>query len=300
MDSDKPISREQALPPVAFVYLAIIILSWAANWPLMKLALGQVPPLLFVLFRLTGSLVLIAPLLIATKQPLLPARGERWGLFWVGALQVAGFLIFSIIGLAMMPAGRAIVLAYTMPLWAIPIGLLLWPEPLGRNQFAGAAIGFAGLVLFMNPRLVNWGDRRVLAGNGLLLAAAIAWALGSCLYRRRAWRSSFWVQTFWQLAVSILPVGLIALVVADAGPVRWSPGLIAIIAYNSLVTTALGYFLWAKVLTMMPAAIAGQVVTLTPIGGFALSLLIFGGTLSADVVVSIALIVGGIFVTLRR
>jgi drug/metabolite transporter (DMT)-like permease len=149
------------------------------------------PPLLFVLFRLTGSLVLIAPLLAATKQPLLPARGERWGLFWVGALQVAGFLIFSIIGLAMMSAGRAIVLAYTMSLWAIPIGLLLWPEPLGRNQFAGVAIGFAGLILFMNPRLVDWGDRRVLAGNGLLLAAAIAWALGSCLYRRRAWRSSF-------------------------------------------------------------------------------------------------------------
>jgi drug/metabolite transporter (DMT)-like permease len=89
-------------------------------------------------------------------------------------------------------------------------------------------------------------------------------------------------------------------VAPGGGAVRWSPGLIASIAYNSLVTTALGYFLWGKVLSMMPAAIAGQVVTLTPIGGFALSLLIFGGTLSADVVVSIALIVGGIFVTLRR
>lgn len=81
---------------------------------------------------------------------------------------------------------------------------------------------------------------------------------------------------------------------------RWSPGLIAIIAYNSLVTTALGYFLWSRLLSMMPAATAGQIVTLTPIGGFLLSLLIFGGSLSADVVVSIALIVGGIFVTLRR
>jgi hypothetical protein len=31
MDSDRPISREQALPPIALVYLAIVILSWAAN-----------------------------------------------------------------------------------------------------------------------------------------------------------------------------------------------------------------------------------------------------------------------------
>jgi drug/metabolite transporter (DMT)-like permease len=60
----------------------------------------------------------------------------------VGELQVAGFLICSIIGLAILPAGRAIVLAYTMPLWAIPIGLFLWPEPLDRTRLTGAAIGF--------------------------------------------------------------------------------------------------------------------------------------------------------------
>jgi drug/metabolite transporter (DMT)-like permease len=191
-----------------FVYLGVIIITWAGNWPLMKLALGQVPPLVFVLLRLIGSLALIAPALLLTRQSLLPPRGERLGLFWVGQLQVAGFLICSIIGLAIVPAGRAVVLAYTMPLWAIPIGLFLWREPLGRNQLAGAAVGFAGLILFMNPGLVSWRNGQVLAGNTLLLLAAFAWALGSCLYRRRLWRSSFWVQTLWQLAVSIIPVGV--------------------------------------------------------------------------------------------
>jgi len=286
-------------PPVAFVYLGVMVATWAANWPLMKLALGQVPPLVFVLLRLIGSLVLIAPALAATRQPLLPVRGERSSLFWVGQLQVAGFLICSIIGLAIVPAGRAIVLAYTMPLWAIPIGMCLSPEWPGRGQLAGAAIGFAGLVLFMNPGLVDWGNGRILAGNALLLLAAVAWALRSCLYRRRSWRSPFCVQTFWQLAVSIVPVGAIVLTGMTGGAVRWSPALIAILAYNCVVTTALGYFLWSKVLSMMPAATAGQVLTLTPIGGFVLSTLIFGGTVTADVVLSIVLIVGGIFVTLR-
>jgi drug/metabolite transporter (DMT)-like permease len=288
------------VPPIAIVYLAIMIASWAGNWPLMKLAVGQVPPLLFVLLRLAGSLLLIAPVLVATRQPLLPVPGERLVLFWVGQLQVGGFLICSIIGLAIMPAGRAIVLAYTMPLWAIPIGLFLWREPVSRNQLLGALIGFAGLVLFMNPGLVDWSSPRVLAGNGLLLLAAIAWALGSCLYRRHSWRTSFWGQTAWQLAVSVIPAVLIALPGVAHTPVRWSPELGAIIAYNCIVTTALGYFLWSKVLSMMPAATAGQVLTLTPIGGFVLSLLILGGTLGPDVVVSIVLIVGGILVTLRR
>ena len=85
MASNNPVSQRKAgLPPAAFVYLGVIIMSWAGNWPLMKLALGQVPPLVFVLFRLIGSLALIAPALVATRQPLLPVRGERMSLFWVG------------------------------------------------------------------------------------------------------------------------------------------------------------------------------------------------------------------------
>lgn len=287
------------VPTIAYVYLGIIVLTWAGNWPLMKLALAQAPPLEFVLLRLAGSLVLIGPALLAARQPLLPYRGERLVLFWVGELQVAGFLIASIIGLSILPAGRAIVLGYTMPLWAIPIGIFIWPEPHSRAQLIGAAIGFVGLVLFMNPGLVDWGNQRILAGNALLLVAAILWAAGSCLYRRRRFQSPFWVQTFWQLAVSTVPVAAIVAAVSS-GPVHWSPFLVAVVLYNAIVTTAFGYFLWGKVLSMMPAAMAGQVLTLTPVGGFVLSLFIFGGAVTIDVIVSIALIVAGIFVTLRR
>lgn len=288
------------MPRIVYFYLAIVVASWAANWPLMKLALGEVRPLLFVLLRLGGSLALIAPGIVVHGGPLLPARGERLGLMWVGQLQVAAFLVCSIIGLAIVPPGRAIVLAFTMPLWAIPIGLWLWPEPIGRFQLAGAAVGFAGLILFMNPGLIDWGSRRALAGNGLLLLAAISWALGSCLYRRRAWASPFWVQTFWQLAVSTITVAAIALPSSIGQPIRWSPVLVAILAYNWVVTTALGYFLWSKVLTMMPAAVAGQVVALTPVGGFLLSTLIFGGDVGGEIVISVALIVAGIVLSLRK
>jgi len=50
---------------------------------------------------------------------------------------------------------------------------------------------------------------------------------------------------------------------------------------------------------MMPAAVAGQVLALTPIGSFLLSTLIFGGRVTGDVVLSIVLIVAGIILTLR-
>jgi len=186
-----------------------------------------------------------------------------------------------------------------MPLWAIPIGVWLWPEPVGRFQLAGAGIGFAGLILFMNPGLVDWGSWRTLVGNGLLVLSAICWALGSCLYRQRIWRSPLWTQTFWQFAVSTVAVAALLPSMTNES-IEWSPGLVAILAYNWVLATALGYFLWGTVLTVMTAAAAGQVVALTPVGGFLLSIIIFGGVIDGQTVVSIVLIVAGILLTLRR
>jgi drug/metabolite transporter (DMT)-like permease len=288
-----------ATPRIVYLYLAIIVVSWAGNWPLMKLALTDAPPLVFVLLRLIGTLVLLAPVLRGVGEPLVPVRGERLGLFWVGQFQVTGFLLFAIAGLSIEAPGRAIVLAYTFSLWAIPIGVLLGVERLSRAHLTGAAIGFAGLLLFMNPGLVDWGSARSLLGNAFLLLAAMTWALGACLYRLRAWRSAFWTQTFWQLAVSTPVVLAFALPQLSDEPVRWSVSLLAILAYNWVVTTALGYFLWAKVLTAMPAAAAGQVLALTPVGGFLLSTAIFGGAVTFDVALAVALIVAGIILTLR-
>ena len=47
------------------------------------------------------------------------------------------------------------------------------------------------------------------------------------------------------------------------------------------------------------AGVAGQVMALTTVGGYLLALAIFGGEITADVVLAIALIVGGIMLTLR-
>ena len=249
---------------------------------------------------MAGSVAILAPILAVLRRPLLPIPRERFALFWVGLFQVTGFVIFSIVGLAIVAPGRAIVLAYTMPLWAIPLGLVLSRELMSASKLAGAGVGFAGLVLFMNPALVDWMDLREVAGNLFLLLAAICWAVGSCLYGRRRWESSFWAQTFWQLAVGAVTVVIPAVIVEHDWSVQWTPGFAAILIYNCIVTTVLGYFLWNKVLAVMSPAVAGQVLTLTPISGFLLATMIFGGAITADIVGGILLIAIGLVLTLRR
>jgi drug/metabolite transporter (DMT)-like permease len=288
-----------ATPRLAYVYLGVMVASWAANWPLMRLALAHTRPMVFVSLRMAGSIAILAPVLAVLRRPLVPVPKERLAFFWIGLFQVTGFVVFSIIGLAIVAPGRAIVLAYTMPLWAIPLGLGLSRELPSPSKLAGVAVGFAGLVLFMNPALVDWADLREVAGNLLLLLAAICWAVGSCLYARHPWRSSFWAQTFWQLAVGAVTIVVPTVFLELDWSVQWTPGFAAILAYNWIVTTALGYFLWNKVLAVMSPAVAGQVLTLTPICGFLLSTLIFGGAITLDIVAGILLIATGLVLTLR-
>jgi drug/metabolite transporter (DMT)-like permease len=277
-----------------------MVATWAANWPLMRLALAHAQPMVFVSLRMLGSVAILAPILAALRRPVLPVPSERLALFWVGLFQVTGFVVFSIIGLAIVAPGRAIVLAYTMPLWAIPLSMGLSREVPSPGRLAGAAVGFAGLVLFMNPALVDWTDLREVAGNLLLLLAAICWAVGSCLYGRRPWRSDFWAQTFWQLAVGTVTIVAPAVALEPDWSVRWTPGFAAILVYNWIVTTTLGYFLWNKVLAVMSPAVAGQVLTITPISGFLLSTAVFGGAITVDIVAGILLIAIGLVLTLRR
>jgi drug/metabolite transporter (DMT)-like permease len=292
-------SGRLATPPVAYLYLAVMVATWASNWPLMRLALAHTEPVVFVSLRMVGSIAILAPILAVLRRPLLPAPTERLALFWVGLFQVTGFVVFSIIGLAIVAPGRAIVLAYTMPLWAIPLGLRLSREVISSSKLAGATVGFAGLIVFMNPALVDWRDLREVTGNLFLLLAAICWAIGSCLYGRRPWRSSFWTQTFWQLAVGALTIVVLAAIFEPDWSVQWTPGFVTILAYNWVVATALGYYLWNKVLAVMSPAVAGQVLTLTPISGFLLSTLVFGGAITLDIVAGILLIATGLVLTLR-
>ena len=51
---------------------------------------------------------------------------------------------------------------------------------------------------------------------------------------------------------------------------------------------------------MMSPVMAGQALTLSPISGFFLSMMIFGGAVTVDVVASILLIAMGLVLTLRR
>lgn len=135
-----------------YFYLVTCVLIWGSNWPLVKIALSDCPPYTFMLLRTVGAVVVLALVILASRhRSLLPIRGERQDLALVGLLSFFGALTCSTVGLKYIHVGRAMLLMYTMQLWAVPLGVLLLGEQASRVRVMGSLVGFSGVICFLIP-----------------------------------------------------------------------------------------------------------------------------------------------------
>lgn len=293
-------SRPTVANRTTYLRLSLVIIFWAANWVVMKEALAFItPPLYFTTIRLVGAAIVMLFLSLVIREPLLPLRGERLTLAISGIFQIAGMLGFATAGLAYVGPGRAAVLVYTLPLWALPCGWLLAHERVTAGGLVGGLVGFLGVALFINPWLVDWGNPRALLGNALVICAGLAWAIGASMYRRRKWSTSFWTQTWWMVLWSAIVIAIVFVISAPHPHFVTNATSIGSLAYNWVIGTALGYWWWGKALSVLPAARLGQIVTLIPVLAVLMSAAVYGEHIGISVIVSVVLIILGILITLR-
>ena len=61
----------------------------------------------------------------------MPRGAAEWRqVMWLGLPNMLGWHALSIYGLAHLPAGRAAVLGFTMPVWTVALGVLFYGERL--------------------------------------------------------------------------------------------------------------------------------------------------------------------------
>lgn len=274
----------------AFALLIAIILVWGANWPIMKIGLDYIGPLTFAALRLVmGALVLF--LVLALRGELCwPSRQAMPVVLSVGLLQLAGFLIFVNLGLLDVDASRSAILSYTTMIWVTPAAVWLLGERLSRLKIGGVACGLAGVAVMFNPASFDWGDQRALVGNMLMLAAALAWAIGIVHVRAHRWRQSALVLAPWQMVVGLVPTGLLALAWEYDQPILWSAELLAVLAYNGPIATAFALWAWVSVNRGLPAIASSMGSLGVPVAGVALSALVLDEALTLENLAGLALI----------
>ena len=234
-----------------------------------------------------------------TAYNLLPLPGERLALVAIGLLQVGVLSALITFALQYVEASRTVLVVYTNPIWTLLLSMLLLGERTTWNRVLGLMLGLAGLAILTNPLAMTW-TTASLVGVAMALLGTIAWALASVLYKHRAWRSTFGQQLFVQLLACLLASVPLALWFDWNTPVRSTQTLSLILLWNMIGPTALGYWVWAVVLSRTSAASATQVLLLSPIYGMVQSHIVLGEPLGPAILGAAACVVCGAMLTFWR
>jgi len=219
----------------AALLLGLVILLWGVNWPIIKVGIQYMPPLWFAVARVFLAALCFVALLLATGGLRRPSLADLPVVLSVGVLQVAAFLGLTHFALNFVEAGRSAILAYTTPLWVAPLSALYLKEPVTKVKLLAVGLGMAGVGVLFNPLAVDYGNHRVLLGNGLLLLSAVAWAAAIVHVRGHRWRASPLALMPWQMLLGALVLVPVAAVVEPAPKIDWSPEFLAVLFYNGPV-----------------------------------------------------------------
>jgi drug/metabolite transporter (DMT)-like permease len=157
-----------------FAYAVPYILVASLQYQFAKDGLQYISPLLFMGIRyLVASAICFA--IVRSFRPILNRDTFLLGLF---AFISSGFWA---VGLQYVSAGQSAVLSYTMPLFAIPLSVVLLKEGTTRFGALGAAIGFAGVATY-GYALSGVGGSPI--GIAFSVTNAFFWGLYTVYYRK--------------------------------------------------------------------------------------------------------------------
>lgn len=252
-------------PLVAPALLAALALAWGLNWPAMKVALQEMP---VWTFRAATTLVAGACLLGLAR--LLHGRTtpspEEWrGLALTSLFNVTAWHMLVAYSLLYVGSGHASVLAFTMPLWAVLFERLAFGTRISRRNLVALGLGLAGVVVLLGRGYAAFGKAPL--GSALVLLAAIAWAIGTLIHKRRRTTLPTLAVAGWQLLIGALPMVAVVPLVEGVHWPRVSTLAWLTTGYVTFIALTVGFFAWFQIVKIMPVNVASISSLLVPVVG---------------------------------
>jgi len=248
-----------------FLLALAVVAVWGSNFVVIKLALGQMPPLLFATLRFTA---VVLPMVWLLPRPAVPWRNlAGYGLL-IGVGQFG--LLFVAMNGHISPGLASLVIQVQV---FFTIGLAMWMagESLQRMQWLALALGAAGLGVIMT----HTDGSITLLGLGLVLLAALAWAGGN-LVSRAAGRINMVAYVVWSSLFAVPPLALLTLWLEGWPAVATSLqqatlGTWLAVAWQAWGNSIFGYAAWAWLLARYSAASISPMALLVPVFGMGAS-----------------------------
>ena len=278
---------------LVYVVGLFTILAMGFSWPVMSVGVSTLPALWLSTVRLAGGGICITIALALTGRLTAPPRQEYPVLATVMLVRLAFVTGLVFTALRFVPPGRSSVLVYTAVLWTAVFAGWFLGERITRLRVAGVVVGASGVVVLVAPWSFDWSDRNLLIGHAMLLAAAVAHAVGAVHIRGHRWSVSPVTLMPWQLTGAGLILAVAAFLTEGLPPVRFSALELGVIAYQVLIASALGFWGTLTVTRNLPATTSQLMLMAVPAIGVAASALLLAEPLTLTAVLGMLLVFVG-------
>jgi drug/metabolite transporter (DMT)-like permease len=274
------------------VLLALLVLIWAVSWPVIKIGVTTVSPIWYGCVRYVIGAVCLFGFVALRRELVVPSRSD-WRLVAVsGVLQMGVYSALSGLALTRLPPGRASVLAFSTPLWVVPLAAWRLHEHITRRALIGVGVGLLGVLVIAAPAIQRNGTGQILP-YAMLMGAAAAWAISIVFVRAHRFDATPLVLAPWQMLVAATLLCPLAIAVEGGAP---SIGMraMATLAYVGPLSTAFAYWAVVEVGRHFRASTISMALLATPSLGLSISALTLGETVSVSLVVGVILVAAGI------
>jgi drug/metabolite transporter (DMT)-like permease len=262
------------LPRSTWVLMLLLTLGWGCNWPMMKIALHEMPVWTFRSLCVWAGAIGVLLIARVRGHALLPPRTQWPRVFVTSLFNVKGWNNLIGYGVTLLPAGRSAILAYTMPLWVALLSVPVLKETLTSRRLLGLALGMGGMLLLLSNEFAVL--RAAPVGALSVIGAAWSWAIGTVLMKRFPTALASTSFTGWQLLLGGMPI-IVGALLFDSGQLHALSWLAMLaLAYNMIVAFILCHWIWFEIVSRASATVSSLGTLSIPVVGVFSSMLILG------------------------
>ncbi|MBK1680965.1 EamA family transporter [Rhodocyclus tenuis] len=253
-----------------FLLALAVVGVWGSNFVVIKVALDELPPLLFAALRF---ILVFLPAAFFFPRPSVA----------VGNLALYGILIgvgqFGLLYIAMnglISPGIASLVIQSQVFFTIGLAAWLAGEHIRIHQYLSLLLAAGGVALIIH----HTDGTTTVGGLVLVLFAALSWA-GANMAAKIGSPRNMMAYVVWSGAFAVPPLLLLSVVIEGPEAIRLAFGQASLyswlaVAWQAWGNTLFGYVVWGWLLARYPMATIAPMALLVPIFGLGTSALLLG------------------------
>jgi O-acetylserine/cysteine efflux transporter len=275
--------------------MLLLALMWGLSIPITKLGLQSLPPLTLTALRFAVAVPLLMLFIIGRPAPwaAMP-RLAAVGVLGIGVGQGA-----QAFGIAGTTASVGTIISATIPVFVVIFASLRLRQAVTPRQWLGLAAAFIGIAVVAAGQgaATDPAASSTLAGVMWMLVSAVSIAFYYVWSVELSEAHGTPAVAAWGTLFGFLALLPLTAWEISHSPVNMTGEALAVAVYLGLAVSVAGLFLWLHILRTAPVSVAASTQYLQRVFGIGAAALMFGDSLGLMFGLGVALILGGLALT---